>query len=212
MPIETATYIKSLDQASPAGTDPIADGDDHIRLIKAVLKSTFPNLDGPVTATPIQLNTGGVPIGGVIMWPFPIATIPTGWAICNGQTVSRSDGQGNITTPNMLDKMVLGTTAADTEAFGSTGGAKSVTVTTALSGEHTHDGGTDTRGAHTHGGSASLAPGGSEPGTGGNYSHAIAEDGAHFHYFTTAAAGTHSHSVQVPTLPPYVKYPFIMKV
>jgi hypothetical protein len=207
--VESATYIKSLDPTSPSGTDPIADGDDHLRLLKAVLKATFPNLDGPVTATPGQLNSG-VPIGLVAIWPFSIATIPQGWAICNGQTVTRSDGQGTITTPNLLDKFVMGTSLD--ASVGTTGGSSSVTVSTDIQGAHTHDGGTDTRGAHNHGGSVALAPGGSEPGTGGNYGHSIGQDGAHFHYFTTNSNGSHSHSVTVTTLPPYIKYPYIMKV
>lgn len=211
MTIESATYIKSLDAANPSGDDPLADADDHLRLIKAVLKATFPNLDAPVTATPAQLNSG-IPIGGTILWPFPINTIPAGWAICNGQTLVRSDGLGNITTPNLLDKFVMGTTAADTEAFGSTGGAKSVTVSTKNSGAHVHDGGTDVRGAHSHGGATGIGSGGQSAGSGGSTKNTISEDGAHFHYFTTNQAGDHSHEVTITTLPPYVKYPYIMKV
>lgn len=211
MPIESATYIKSLDPASPGGADLMGDADDHLRLIKAVLKATFPNLDGPVTATPNQLNSG-VPIGGMILWPFPIATIPSGYVICNGQTVARSDGQGNITTPNMLDKFVMGTTAADAEAFGSTGGAKVVSVQTGQSGSHTHDGTTDIKGAHSHGGSTVPTTGGSQASGTGSLQQVIQSDGAHNHYFVTNKAGDHSHTVSLTTLPPYVKYPWIMKI
>lgn len=57
MPLETASYIKQLDVNNPAATDFLAQADDHLRLIKAVLKNTFPNLDGPVTATSAQLST-----------------------------------------------------------------------------------------------------------------------------------------------------------
>lgn len=209
MTVETATFIKQLDAANPGGADLLAEADDHLRLLKAVLKATFPNLDGAVTSTPAQLNSP-VPIGLMAVWPFPIATIPAGYAICNGQTVARSDGQGNITTPNMLDKFVMGTTAADGEAFGSTGGAKAVTTATTSSGSHTHDGGTDTRGAHSHGGSTGLGSGGSSGS--GNSKNTISEDGSHFHYFTTNQAGDHTHTVSLTTLPPYVKFPWIMKV
>lgn len=211
MPVESATYINTLDQANPGGADLLVDADDHIRLIKKVLKATFPNLDAPVTATPNQLNNG-IPIGGMIVWPFPIATIPAGYVICNGQTVPRSDGKGNITTPNMLDKFVMGTTAADGEAFGSIGGAKSVTVTTTTSGAHTHEGTTDTKGAHSHSGATVLTAGGSQSPGSGNAKQSIQEDGAHSHYFATSKAGDHSHSVSAAILPPYVKYPWIMKV
>jgi hypothetical protein len=59
MPLETATYINQLDAANPLGSDPIASGDDHLRLIKAAVKATFPNITGPVTMTQAQVN--GIP-------------------------------------------------------------------------------------------------------------------------------------------------------
>ena len=46
MPLETATWINDLNADNPAGNDPRARGDDHIRLIKKVLKNTFPDQDG----------------------------------------------------------------------------------------------------------------------------------------------------------------------
>lgn len=57
MPLETATYINQLDAANPLGSDPIAAGDDHLRLIKSTVKATFPNITGPVTMTQAQLNS-----------------------------------------------------------------------------------------------------------------------------------------------------------
>ena len=35
----------------------MSDGDDHIRGVKAAIKSTFPNIDGPVTVTADELNS-----------------------------------------------------------------------------------------------------------------------------------------------------------
>jgi len=43
MPVETATYIQSLNASQPAGTDQKAEGDNHLRLLKTVLAATFPN-------------------------------------------------------------------------------------------------------------------------------------------------------------------------
>lgn len=43
MAVESATYIDGLNSAYPPGTDPRSQGDDHLRLIKAVLKATFPS-------------------------------------------------------------------------------------------------------------------------------------------------------------------------
>lgn len=57
MPVETASYISQLVSTYPAGTDAKAQGDDHIKLIKAVLQSQFPNLGAAaVTPTAAQLN------------------------------------------------------------------------------------------------------------------------------------------------------------
>lgn len=43
MPLETGTYVQDLDAANPAGSDDISLGDNHLRLIKSVLKTTLPN-------------------------------------------------------------------------------------------------------------------------------------------------------------------------
>lgn len=43
MTIEVATYITDLQPVNPASTDQVAQGDDHLRLIKQVLQNTFPN-------------------------------------------------------------------------------------------------------------------------------------------------------------------------
>jgi len=56
MPIETASGIHDLVPGNPDGKDPIAQGDDHIRLIKTTLKATFPNFTGAVTATSDELS------------------------------------------------------------------------------------------------------------------------------------------------------------
>jgi len=42
MTIETATYLKDLNSALPATGDLVAEGDDHLRLMKTVLQATFP--------------------------------------------------------------------------------------------------------------------------------------------------------------------------
>ena len=45
MALESATYISGLIDTNPGGSDSISQGDDHIRLIKTVLKNTLPNAD-----------------------------------------------------------------------------------------------------------------------------------------------------------------------
>lgn len=45
MALESATYISGLVDTNPSGSDSISQGDDHLRLIKSVLKNTLPNAD-----------------------------------------------------------------------------------------------------------------------------------------------------------------------
>jgi len=49
-------YIDDLNSSNPAAGDNVSEGDDHIRGIKNVLKTTFPNIDGAVNATDTELN------------------------------------------------------------------------------------------------------------------------------------------------------------
>jgi hypothetical protein len=56
MTVETALYPPSLNTAWPLAPDLIAEGDDHIRLTKLVLKTTLPNITGAVTASHTELN------------------------------------------------------------------------------------------------------------------------------------------------------------
>ena len=43
MALESATYIDGLVTSNPTGSDNISQGDEHIRLIKTVLKNTLPD-------------------------------------------------------------------------------------------------------------------------------------------------------------------------
>ena len=56
MALESTTYIDGLVTTNPTGTDPRSQGDDHLRLIKATIRSTFPNVSGAMTATHTELN------------------------------------------------------------------------------------------------------------------------------------------------------------
>lgn len=57
MALETSTYINGLVATNPAATDPIAQSDDHIRLLKSTIKASFPSITGAVNATHTELNT-----------------------------------------------------------------------------------------------------------------------------------------------------------
>ena len=56
MGLETGDFISDLVATNPTGVDQKLQGDDHIRLVKHVLKTTFPNIDAAVDATPEILN------------------------------------------------------------------------------------------------------------------------------------------------------------
>lgn len=47
MGLEAATYLNQLVNSNPLAADKKNQGDDHLRLIKAVLQNTFPNADRP---------------------------------------------------------------------------------------------------------------------------------------------------------------------
>ena len=54
---ESATYISQLDADAPAANAQVSDGDDQLRLIKAVLKSQFQGLgDAPITVAAVVIN------------------------------------------------------------------------------------------------------------------------------------------------------------
>lgn len=84
MGLETSTYVDGLNVSNPAATDGLAQADDHIRLIKTVLKNTFPNITGAVTATQATLND--------------IPTALTDLGITDGTSgqILQTDGAGNF--------------------------------------------------------------------------------------------------------------------
>lgn len=160
MPVETTTNIPGLNQAYPLATDGLGEGDDHLRLIKRVIKNTFPMIDKPLTVSSDQINSVisnpfPFPVGGIILWSGTTSNVPTGWALCDGRTVNRSDGSGTIVTPNLTGRFILGAGLGTTP--NTTGGSTTHTHTAVAAGvaltidqlpPHTH--GVIDNG-HTHG-------------------------------------------------------------
>lgn len=57
MTVESANYIDDLDTSLPAAGDQKSEGDNHLRLIKSVLKTQFPNFGtAAMTASHTELN------------------------------------------------------------------------------------------------------------------------------------------------------------
>tara|TARA_R110002012_G_C11623468_1_gene609239 strand:- start:943 stop:1431 length:489 start_codon:yes stop_codon:yes gene_type:complete len=97
MTVETASYISQLNTAYPAAGDNISEGDDHLRLIKSVLKTQFPNLSTvAVTQSGAQMNKLGFETGTICMYASN-TTITTetisgvrDWLLCDGAAYSTS--------------------------------------------------------------------------------------------------------------------------
>ncbi|MBW7970943.1 tail fiber protein [Bradyrhizobium sp. BR 10289] len=75
MPLETASIISDLVTSNPASSDPLNNADDHLRLIKSVVKNTFPNITGQVTATHLDLNAAAALLAGTRAAVFPGAGV-----------------------------------------------------------------------------------------------------------------------------------------
>jgi hypothetical protein len=90
MGLETATYISQLVATNPTSSDPVSQGDDHLRLIKDVLQLQFTTLGAAaVTTTAAELNL----LDGVTtLAPEGTAVLSTGET--GGTKFLREDGDG----------------------------------------------------------------------------------------------------------------------
>ena len=193
----------------------------ELNILDGVTASTpeINKLDG-LTATTAQLNTlatggGVIPSGGIIMWSGAVSAIPTGWVLCNGSN----------STPDLRNRFVVG--AGSTYAVNATGGADSVTLSTANMPAHNHSfsasGTTSTIGNHTHPDVAKPHPtDNGRDGDSGSNSVGLLEGQTLGN--STGAAGSHNHTFSVSgttgntgdgtaheNRPPYYALAYIMK-
>jgi hypothetical protein len=148
----------------------------------------------------------GIPSGVITMWSGTIATIPSGWLLCNG-----SSG-----TPDLRNRFVIGAFSDDsgtakttvTGTSTQTGGTKDAIVVS-----HTHTA-TVTDAGHNHtvvagnqsGQNGSVSGGGSLPAVGSaTLTSSTATTGITVANSTTGSSGTDQN------LPPYYALAFIMK-
>ena len=168
---------------------------------------------GGVTQQEFALLSGQtslVPAGVIVMWSGSVASIPSGWYICDG-----TNG-----TPDLTGRFVVHADAdsGGTYAPGDTGGADSVTLTEAQMPAHTHtvSGTTNTTGAHTHTVSGVATTGSADAISNNDINTQVNNT------VTTSSAGDHSHTVTGTAAssgggnshenrPPYYALAFIMK-
>jgi len=143
------------------------------------------------TAFATAASIAAFPSGGIIMWSGSIASIPSGWLLCNG-----SSG-----TPDLRDRFVVG--AGSTYAVAATGGSANATLVS-----HTHTANVADPG-HFHTYIASTLGG-----TGGL---TATNDSAPIQNTSTATTGitvtnsTEGSSATNANLPPYYALAYIMK-
>lgn len=109
---EAATYIIQLDPTLPLAEDFVNEGDDIFKMVKAVLKNTLPNANGPITPTPTEFNrlvglAGNIrtdqsaPLPG--MWSLIATTTVTG----TPSTVDFVHGTGGVSIDTTCDEYMV---------------------------------------------------------------------------------------------------------
>jgi microcystin-dependent protein len=139
MAIENAQYIKDLNINNPTAADFASEGDDVLRMIKRVLKNTFPDADKAYDMDALT-NVAGVPAGTIVMWSGLDTAIPVGWKLCDG-----TNG-----TPDLRGKFIIGAGGAGGVAVTGTVGANSLTLDTDTVAAHSHTGSVQSGGSHNH--------------------------------------------------------------
>jgi len=205
MALEVGTYISDLVITNPVGaTDTKAQGDDHIRLIKAALKATFPNITGAMTKTHTQLNDPQVvtlPVGTKML--FVQTAAPAGWTkdvVHNDKAlriVSGAAGSGGTVafTTAFMSKAVTGSNSGTAITLANlpshTHTQNGTFVSGGESADHTHGVNivTDVQGNHQHFLNGNTA-------TGGTGAVAVWGNGNRTDCGnTTQFAGSHAHNV-----------------
>lgn len=117
MALESGTYIDALVASNPVSTDGLAQADDHLRLIKSTIKSTFPGITGAVTATHGDLNGFDGRLTTVEAKPFGAVGIVGGATVVStGSTadaVRTAIGVGPAQSPSFLGTTAVNSTATN---------------------------------------------------------------------------------------------------
>ena len=119
MALETSTYIDGLVTTNPTSSDNVGDGDNHIRLLKSVLKNTLPAVSGAITGTHTVINSA-------------VALATAGTNANTASTLVKRDASGNFIAGTMTGNVTGNVTGNSTTAT-----TLSTARTIALSGDAT---------------------------------------------------------------------------
>lgn len=97
----------------------------HLSGVSSNIQTQLDALSNSITTTNNNLSSA-VPTGMVMLWSGAANAIPSGYVLCDGSN----------STPDLRDRFVVG--AGNSYSVGNTGGASSVTLTTAQMPSHTH--------------------------------------------------------------------------
>lgn len=152
-------------------------------------------------ATTAFAIANGIPSGCIVLWSGSIASIPSGWVLCNG-----SSG-----TPDLRDRFVVG--AGSTYAVGATGGSADATLVS-----HSHTATTtasDSGHTHTQVGQVTgffaYAGGGGNAGVGVPYAASTTVSTGNANISASTSISTVGSSATNANLPPYYALAYIQK-
>ena len=157
-------------------------------------------LEGEVPEDP---DFTSFPVGGVIPYSKPVATIPAGWYVCDGGTY-----EGEV-VPDLRRKFIIGIASdEDDDDLLDEGGTE----------EHTHTNpDTGSSGSHSHNASGTTGNSTASTSVAAGAGQSVAAP-THYHNvnFSTGNSGSHGHSVgdtgSANHLPPHTKMYYIIRL
>jgi hypothetical protein len=184
--LDAITHLTSLTLATAL---PVASGGTGITTVGTAGNVLTSNgtawTSSALTATFVQ--------GMIILWSGSIATIPSGWVLCDGTN----------STPNLRDRFIVG--AGTTYAVNTTGGSANAIVVS-----HTHTA-TVTDPGHNHSFTTSNFTEAAVPGGGANPESSITGTTGSNTTGITVGISTAGSSATNANLPPYYALAYIMK-